>query len=87
MDIEKAMDYIEDLIVFREEPTEESIPALHLALAVMSNHIPMKPIDYGVFFGLCPICKTEFNSELRYEYEIKFCPYCGQALDWSDYDE
>ena len=35
-------------------------------------------------FGSCPNCKSVFlNSGLINEYEIKCCPWCGQAIDWS----
>lgn len=33
-------------------------------------------------FGCCPNCKSEFNSELLYEYEIDYCPFCGQKLKY-----
>lgn len=33
-------------------------------------------------FGRCDSCGKEFNSELTEEYNIKYCPYCGQKLDW-----
>lgn len=35
-------------------------------------------------FGRCPECDTEFNSELLNEYNIMFCPWCGQALNWTE---
>lgn len=37
-------------------------------------------------FGACPDCKSEFNSELMNEYDIRCCPWCGQtlAIDGSD---
>ena len=31
-------------------------------------------------FGFCPCCGTDFNSELTQEYNIKFCPFCGENL-------
>ena len=37
-------------------------------------------------YGRCPSCDGEFNSELQNEYHIEFCPWCGQALDWSEVD-
>lgn len=40
-------------------------------------------LDDGAF-GMCPNCEYEFNSELRYEYEIRYCPNCGQKLDWRE---
>lgn len=37
-------------------------------------------------FGRCPECDSEFNSELLNEYNIEYCPWCGQALDWREED-
>lgn len=31
-------------------------------------------------FGVCPHCDREFNSELVEEYEIEYCPWCGQKI-------
>ena len=32
-------------------------------------------------FGTCSNCHNEFNSELIHEYDMKYCIYCGQAID------
>lgn len=32
-------------------------------------------------FGSCVGCGYEFNSELISEYEIKYCPKCGQKIE------
>jgi DNA-directed RNA polymerase subunit RPC12/RpoP len=32
-------------------------------------------------FGRCAGCGKEFNSELRDEYEITHCPWCGERID------
>ena len=32
-------------------------------------------------FGKCSVCDAEFNSELINEYDIKFCPWCGEPLN------
>ena len=39
-------------------------------------------------FGRCMNCGVEFNSELRNEYRITHCPYCGLEIDdcFSDID-
>lgn len=31
--------------------------------------------------GRCSNCEVEFNSELRNEYHITHCPYCGVEID------
>lgn len=43
-----------------------------------------KKVPDAAHFGRCPECDGEFNSELLDEYNIMFCPWCGQALDWED---
>ena len=37
---------------------------------------------YGDYFGSCPICNRSAMSCLNIPY--KYCPKCGQALDWSE---
>jgi len=32
-------------------------------------------------FGKCAACGKEFNSELRNEYKITHCPWCGEEID------
>ena len=32
-------------------------------------------------FGICENCGREFNSELRGEYTITHCPWCGDEID------
>jgi len=32
-------------------------------------------------FGRCASCGEEFNSELRNEYNITHCPWCGAEID------
>lgn len=43
-----------------------------------------KKVPDVAHFGRCPECDGEFNSELLNEYNILFCPWCGQALDWEN---
>ena len=41
--------------------------------------------DYGypVWKYRCPICEAELDGCNYYNY----CPYCGQAIDWSNKEE
>lgn len=41
---------------------------------------PKKPIKHYKGFYRCVNCEEIFQN---YHYQI-CCPYCGQALDWSD---
>lgn len=38
---------------------------------------------YPVWEEYCPACESELDGCSYYD----FCPYCGQALDWSEEDE
>lgn len=49
---------------------------------------PKKP-DITVHNGFCPNCHQAFGLERTKEAMIRprwfsFCPYCGQAIDWSE---
>lgn len=52
--------------------------AFEIAISALEKQIPKKlDLDGGVY---CPCCLHEFKvySATRY------CPNCGQAIDWSD---
>mgnify|MGYP000593251972 CR=1 FL=1 len=59
---------------------------IHKAL---EKQIPKKPIlkEYG-FFGPYPFCSWCDNALINTRndswHKEKFCPNCGQALDWSE---
>lgn len=49
---------------------------------------PKKP-DVNINNGYCPNCHQAFGLERTRQamlrpYWLSFCPYCGQALDWSE---
>ena len=49
---------------------------------------PKKP-DVNINNGYCPNCHQSFGLERTRQAMIiprwfSFCPYCGQALDWSE---
>lgn len=51
---------------------------------------PKKP-DVNINNGYCPNCHQAFGLERTKEAMIRprwfsFCPYCGQAIDWSTND-
>ena len=71
-------------------PLDISI-ALETAIEALKKQIPRKPIDVCtpvVTWGLCPICKGELNKlgnqPNRVFENTKYCPDCGQALDWGE---
>ena len=67
---------------------------IHKAL---EKQIPKKPItetvnrgisvsgEYDIDFNyLCPNCNTVVGDYETGDHFYKFCPNCGQALDWSE---
>lgn len=66
--------------------------ALNLAASALDMRRPRKPFIWGdgeadgaIVYDMfdCPNCGRSYEIEDRTNY----CPDCGQALDWSDYDE
>ena len=58
---------------------DEEVMAMKMAIEALEKQIPKKPdLDGGVY---CPCCLHEFKE--NYD-ETRYCPNCGQALDWSD---
>ena len=71
-------------------PDGDLMLALDMGIAALEKQIPKKPIDVCtpvVTWGLCSICKGELNKlgnrPNRVFESTKYCPDCGQALDWS----
>lgn len=59
--------------------------ALDKAIDALGKQIPINVKESKKHpFGECPRCLADFNSELQSEYEIEYCPYCGQRLDWAE---
>lgn len=82
--IAKHSDYYENV---RDEED------IDLIKEIVKKAIPMKPIDIQeslLTWGLCPICKGEGEYRTlgrnlnRVNIYHKYCPDCGQRLDWSD---
>ena len=70
------------------------IEALNTIKTAVKKQIPKKPDFIGDGYDdngnliydtwICPCCETDY--ELDYD-DYKFCPECGQAIDWSDLKE
>lgn len=62
---------------------------LTLKVAIKRNE-PMKPLLKDMGFGhydiYCPSCKEYigYKNSVRQSLTLKYCPDCGQRLDWSD---
>ena len=87
MTTETAIEIINGRIEFgkREysDVAPEYIEALEMAIEALRKQEPMRPEADGEF-GSCKRCWYVFDSELISEHCVKYCPYCGQAIDWSE---
>lgn len=93
--------YQEAIILVREilNTTEPNVMK-HLAANRKLDHelqelvdkaTPKKPV-ITIHNGFCPNCHQAFGLERTKQamirpYWLSFCPYCGQAIDWSTDDE
>ena len=52
------------------------------AINTLEKQIPKKPILLRKFHDLrCPVCKGYVETEVD---EYRYCPTCGQRIDWSE---
>ena len=78
MTYEEAIKGLKNIIEYWTYHEHEKEVA-ELAISALEKQIPKKPdLDGGVY---CPCCLHEFKS--HYD-ETRYCPNCGQAIDWSD---
>lgn len=53
-----------------------------MAIEALEKQIPKKPIKSETENKCwCPSCDDEDEMDI---YGTEYCPYCGQALDWSE---
>ena len=94
MTIEEAKKQLEELIQDRksficggdDEIYKADIKALKTAISALEKQIPRKPIEKSPWVYHCPRCDSR-TIEDAFIKKFKFCPDCGQALDWSDTDD
>lgn len=59
--------------------------AVQIAETALEKQTPKKMIpvegDLTRDFYTCPVCERLFDGM---EYSYKYCPNCGQKLDWED---
>ena len=75
------------------EQCQRANQALDIAISVLEKQIPKKPTEQGDGINYdCPVCGAyvgyfDAMAWNAMEWETpKYCPECGQALDWSDYE-
>ena len=57
---------------------------INAAIKALDKQIPKKPVSkykYRDGENVCPSCETENRCRIVMSWE-KFCPDCGQAIDW-----
>lgn len=77
--------------------SEQMEYAKQMAIKALEKQIPKKPItetvnrgisvsgEYDIDFNyLCPHCNTVVGDYETDDAFYKFCPECGQDLDWND---
>lgn len=73
-------------------PDGQLLLALDMAIEALEKQIPKKPTFEGDGFDengniiydtwICPCCEEEY--EVDYD-DHKYCPWCGQMIDWRDF--
>lgn len=90
-DRETYQDFINQGYADNEE-IKRGLLALDMAIEVLEKQIPKKPTFEGDGFDgngnitydtwICPCCGEEY--EVDYD-DHKYCPWCGQMIDWRDF--
>ena len=77
-------DYVYKAYIGRENMTRNVKAAFNVAEMALDKQIPLKPIVISACEREyeCKGCENEIPDNL-----YDFCPWCGQAIDWSDWDE
>lgn len=63
--------------------------ARELAIKALEKQIPKKPAEHGDEINYdCPVCGADVGYFDAMAWETpKYCPECGQALDWDRKEE
>ena len=67
-----------------------SAEEMKIAIEALEKQIPRKPDkrkEHKQNDYYCAVCRYYFGDEMELKFaglQPKFCPNCGQALDWSD---
>lgn len=74
--------YRNDTVSF-ESMEEQDETSLAIIKSALKKQVPMKPIINKMRRRVCPNCM----DWLPYSPEVKYCPDCGQAIDWNEGEE
>ena len=67
---------------FSSDRAEKEYRALTEGIEILERHIPAVIETNKLDSPLCPYCRRMFYSKYN-----KYCPNCGQLLDWKRYEE
>ena len=79
----------------RNNADKHDVEALNMAQDALEKQIPL-PLDYvgdgyaddgNILYDTAICCSCGRRFERYCEEHYKYCPGCGQALNWSDEDE
>lgn len=85
MTYQEALEIIKDNISSESEIIKQAIILVEFAVHKQISKKPIEKEVIGVSMngykskGQCPKCSSTVS-----QYKDKYCPNCGQALDWSD---
>ena len=79
---------IETLERYRDLFPLDSQAAVDKAIEACKKQIPKKPrASFQSGFFWCPSCERAIKRIIEdSKINISYCPFCGQALNWSDTD-
>ena len=65
---------------------DEEHLAMKCAVEALEKQIPKKPkVSFQSEFYWCPDCECAIKMRIEKKTKnIRYCPFCGQALDWSE---
>ena len=89
MTIEEALEWFKNDL--KDGKCSEDCPdcnAREKAIEALEKQIPKKIRKEHYYFGtlyVCPECRMSFGArDVALDKRYKGCPYCLQAIDWSD---
>lgn len=91
MTIQKALEVIKNEVSYKSGIIINQ--ALKTVESAVGKQIPRKPDkrkEHKQNDYYCAVCRYYLGDEMELKFaglQPKFCPSCGQALDWSENDE
>ncbi len=81
--IPDCMEYADEDTVEASESIQNVVDAINLAIQTLEKQVGKKVIPeqhnkYSPIGGECGVCLTSLRKFTKY------CPECGQAIDWGD---